>query len=110
MHGASEDPQLRIPYVAAARVRWNGGEEAAIVCNLSAGGIHVELDREPPSEVGVRFPLPDGGPPVEARVAVQWTRHGLEEPAAPVMPLDALLRHASSVFRSAQRARSCGGA
>ena len=82
MHAEPESEQLRVPYVAAGRVLWEGGEEEAIVCDLSSRGLHLQLGRVPPREVEVRFPLPDGGPPVMARVAVRWFRRGVEEHAA----------------------------
>lgn len=81
MHDAIDDAQLRVPYVAAGSVLWEEGEEAAIVCNLSPGGLHLQLERVPRREVEVRFPLPDGGPPVRARVAVRWARRDVEEAA-----------------------------
>lgn len=75
---------LRVPFVAAGHLRSSAGERAALVCELSRDGLRLQVEESPTGEAEVRFPLPDGGPPVAARAVVRWTERRHDGAPAPL--------------------------
>jgi len=84
MRFEAERTAVRMPYVAASRLRWNGRRECALVCNLSSGGVFLHVDEPPRGEAEVRFPLPDGGEKIVARAAVRWVDRATAEGGTPL--------------------------
>lgn len=83
MKDASDREQLRLPFVAASRLRRDDRWDAAMLCNLSSRGLYLHVDHPPRDATEVRFPLPDGGPPVTAVAEPRWTQRD----AAPWLPV-----------------------
>jgi hypothetical protein len=77
-----ESSRARVPYVARCDVHVFGSVLPGLVCDLSPFGCFVHVEPPPSGEFELRFPLPDGGPPVDATVSVTWTRTELPESAA----------------------------
>jgi PilZ domain len=75
----------RVPYVARCEMRVNGALVEGLVCDVSPFGCFVNVEPPIEGEFDIKFPLPDGGPPAEARAAVTWVRS--EPPVAAGLPV-----------------------
>lgn len=72
MNQGADSANVRMPFVARCELRLAAGAVPALICNVSAHGCFLHVEPIPQGEFDLVFPLPDGGPPVEARVAVKW--------------------------------------
>jgi hypothetical protein len=82
----TEAANVRMPFVARCEIRQGERVAQGLICNFSAHGCFLHLDPIPSGEFDVVFPLPDGGPPVAARVAVKWVHQGGLVTAASLPP------------------------
>jgi uncharacterized protein (TIGR02266 family) len=74
----------RVPMVAEVRILGSPQVSYGIARNLSRGGIYVEAERTapPPTEVELRFELPDSKQPLAPTAQVVWRRERTSEHAA----------------------------
>lgn len=76
MSEGTEAADVRMPFVTRCEIRQGDRIAAGLICNFSAHGCFLHVDPIPSGELDLTFSLPDGGPPVAARVAVQWVNEG----------------------------------
>lgn len=86
MYRAPASGFLRIPFAQRCEIELDGARRSCLTCNLSLLGLYLHLDPPPErgTEVGLRFLLPDGGPPVSASAMVTWSN---EDPPASIVDL-----------------------
>jgi hypothetical protein len=76
LSNVSDTGNVRMPFVTRCEVRQGDRVVPGLICNFSAHGCFLHVDPVPSGEFDLTFTLPDGGPPVEARVAVKWVNEG----------------------------------